>query len=1053
MAYFPFFINIEGQACLIAGGGTVALRKVEVLLEYGPHITVVAPEIDPKLRRMEAELADRTKSAEQKEGGSLTLLTRPFRMEDLEQKDFVVAATEDEELNRRISQVCRGRNIPVNVVDVKDECSFIFPSIVREGSLVVGISSGGGSPTVTQELKRKVRELIPEGYGRLVDDLGSWRDYVKEQVPEIEDRTAIFRKLTETGKENGFHLNRKLVDQVIGQVLGEREGQWSRTTVRIGTRKSALAIAQTELVANLMKAKFPGLQVELVMKQTVGDKILDKPLLEFGGKGVFVSEFEEALQRGDIDFAVHSAKDLPMELAEGLEIVGVPAREDVRDVVVTRKDSVLEEKISKRETIIVGTSSLRRKMQIELLADQLWGGAPAQCKNLRGNVLTRLEKLASGEYDAIILAAAGLNRLGELPEFGRFHFSYLGWMDMIPAGCQGILAVEGKKGNPVNRIAREISEESALLSFRLERRTLALMEAGCHEPIGVCSRLAGETLEAWAFYGGQESGGQESGSREHGGSPRRAHWKGSMEEWEAGAENLAADLKSPSRRQDLMGSVTLVGAGPGDPGLITVKGMEALRTCDTVVYDSLASEDLLREVKPDCRKINVGKRAGHHSKKQEEINEILIEEARMGRRVVRLKGGDPFVFGRGGEEVLALQKAGIPYEVISGVTSAVAALASAGIPITHRGVSRSFHVVTGHTKDNGIPEDVERLANVPGTLVFLMGLNHLGEIRDCLIRNGKAISTPAAVIQNGTLPEQRTVRGTLEDIQEKCEQAQIGSPAIIVVGEAAALHMEGTMKKPLAGIRIGMTGTPSFTRRLSAALQEKGGKAEPVYAMEIQAFRSSAAVKQCMEGLDAYTWAAFTSANGVRLFLDMVMESGKDLRALSKMKVAAVGPGTARELEKRGIRADYVPSEYCTRALAEGLAAILTEKDRLLIPRALRGSAELAHILEQAGISYSDVPIYDVCGEELAGEILKERLERLDYLVFASASGVTSFFDVLEKIDLGGGFPENVRLACIGDATAKALEGRGHRADVVAREFSIPGLTEGICRDCQRESL
>ncbi len=1040
MAYFPFFTDIEGQDCLIVGGGAVARRKVEVLLGYGPHITVVAPEISPEIRRLKEELADGEKSAVQMVEGSLNLLTRPFQMEDLAGRDFVVAATEDDGLNHKISQACRDHKIPVNVVDVKEECSFIFPSIVREGNLVVGISSGGGSPTITQELKRQVRELIPEGYGRLVDDLGSWRDYVKEQVPEIEDRIAIFRKLTEAGKENGCRLNRDLVDQVIGQVLGEREGQWSRTTVRIGTRKSALAIAQTELVADLMKARFPGLKVELVMKQTVGDKILDKPLLEFGGKGVFVSEFEEALQKGDIDFAVHSAKDLPMKLAEGLEIVGVPEREDVRDVIVTRKDSALEEKIRKQEGIIVGTSSLRRQMQIEYLAGDLWNGASVECRNLRGNVLTRLEKLASGEYDAIILAAAGLNRLGDLPELGQFNLSYLDWTDMIPAGCQGILAVEGRKGNPVNNIAREISEESALLSFRLERRVLALLEAGCHEPIGVCSRSDGENLEAWAFYGGSQESGEQ---------PRRSHWKGSGEEWEAGAEKLAADLKNQSPYSGRVGSVTLAGAGPGDPGLITVKSLAALRTCDTVVYDSLASEELLRETKPDCRKINVGKRAGHHSKKQEEINAILINEARMGRQVVRLKGGDPFVFGRGGEEILALQEAEIPYQVIPGVTSPVAALASAGIPITHRGISRSFHVVTGHTRDNGIPEDVEKLANVPGTLVFLMGLNHLGEICDCLIQNGKSRHTPAAVIQNGTLPEQRTVRGTLEDIQEKCEEAKIGSPAIIVVGEAAALHMEGTMKRPLDGVRIGMVGTPSFTRRLSAALQEKGGKAEPVYTMDVQAFPGSPAVRQCMEELDTYTWAAFTSANGVRLFFDMVMESGKDMRAFGRMKVAAVGPGTAKELEKRGIRADYIPLEYCTESLAEGLVKILKEHDRLLIPRALKGSLELARILEEAGISYSDIPVYDVCGKDTEREPLRERLSGLDYLIFASASGVNSFLDALEKAEPGREILDSIRLACIGDATAKALADRGKRASVTARKFSIDGLTEEICRDCK----
>ena len=232
-----------------------------------------------------------------------------------------------------------------------------------------------------------------------------------------------------------------------------------KQTVRIGTRKSELAVKQTCLAADRMKEETPGLEVELVLKQTTGDKILDKPLLEFGGKGVFVSEFEEALQKGEIDFAVHSAKDLPMELAEGLEIVGVPKRADIRDVVVTRMDGIIEEKAGKGEAIVVGTSSLRRKIQIEALGKKLWG-VPAVCENLRGNVQTRLNKLLEGQYDAIILAAAGLKRLEILTEADRetkvqipeknLCFHYLDWDEMIPAGCQGILAVEGRKGDEVN---------------------------------------------------------------------------------------------------------------------------------------------------------------------------------------------------------------------------------------------------------------------------------------------------------------------------------------------------------------------------------------------------------------------------------------------------------------------------------------------------------------------------------------------------------------------------------------------------------------------------
>ncbi len=567
-------------------------------------------------------------------------------------------------------------------------------------------------------------------------------------------------------------------------------------SVKIGTRKSELAVVQTRLVADRMKKETPGVEAELVLKQTVGDKILDKPLLAFGGKGVFVSEFEEALQRGELDFAVHSGKDLPMALADGLEIVGIPKRGDVRDVLVSRTDGELERKALCGETIVVGTSSLRRQIQMEIIGPKRWNGTAVKCENLRGNVQSRLKKLAEGQYDVIVLAAAGLQRLEiltkdesdqeatALSEDGGFRFTYLNWEEMIPAGCQGILAVEGRKGNPVNEIAEKITDRETALCFRLERRVLKLLNAGCHEPIGVCGRIFGEELMVRGIY-------QEGDS-----VPVYADWKGSINDWEQAANQVAEMLKGykgnngEQKTAETRGCVILAGAGPGDPGLITVKSVEALRSCDAVVYDSLASEDFLKEVKPECEKIYVGKRAGHHSMKQEEINRILVEQAKIGRRVVRLKGGDPFVFGRGGEEILELQKEGIPYEVIPGVTSAVAALASAGIPITHRGMSRSFHVMTGHTRENGLPEDLEQFGRLSGTLVFLMGLSHVKEICESLIAQGRLPETPAAVIQSGTLPQQKVVRGTLTDIHEKCKEAGIASPAIIAVGDVTALRME-----------------------------------------------------------------------------------------------------------------------------------------------------------------------------------------------------------------------------------------------------------------------
>lgn len=313
--------------------------------------------------------------------------------------------------------------------------------------------------------------------------------------------------------------------------------------IRIGTRKSDLSVAQTMLVADAMKAAFPDIQIELVCRSTVGDKILDQPLLAFGGKGVFVSEFEEALLRGEIDFAVHSAKDLPVELAQGLEIVGVLPRGDVRDVLVTVNRSRQEEMQPGRgegsgraaDPIRIGTSSLRRKLQIEALGEALWPGRTVSCGNLRGNVLTRLDKLEQGLYDGIILAAAGLERLDiQKKRPGRYQLHYLSAEEMIPAGGQGILAVEGRSGDAVNQIAQAVSDPAAREQLQAERLVLKLLESGCHEPVGVYCRREQDGLHLAGIY------------EKDGVCRREAVWEpereGSTSDWQRAAVRLADRL-------------------------------------------------------------------------------------------------------------------------------------------------------------------------------------------------------------------------------------------------------------------------------------------------------------------------------------------------------------------------------------------------------------------------------------------------------------------------------------------------------------------------------
>lgn len=412
-----------------------------------------------------------------------------------------------------------------------------------------------------------------------------------------------------------------------------------------------------------------------------------------------------------------------------------------------------------------------------------------------------------------------------------------------------------------------------------------------------------------------------------------------------------------------MGKVTLVGAGPGDAGLITVKGLKKLKTCDVVIYDRLSSDDLLKEVKEGCILVYVGKKPGAHSMKQEEINRVLVEYGRNYADVVRLKGGDSFVFGRGGEEILALEEAGIPYEVVPGITSSIAVPEQAGIPVTHRGIARSFHVITGHTM-NQLPtegerhltgeedtanamletgkltDDYETLAKLDGTLVFLMGLSNLEKIAERLLRYGKAPRTPAAVIANGTTPYEKTVRGTLSDIAKRAREADLASPVVIVIGETAALHFKMEHSGPVK--KYGMIGTARTMENFQQALQEAvsvqravelqgnetwdgqkaWGAAEviPLIEMQVCGTEHVAELEQEMEHIPDYDWILFTSKQAVESFFQTLQRKSVDIRNLAGCRFGVIGQGTGKALEVHGIRADFMPEQADAEAFARQLA-------------------------------------------------------------------------------------------------------------------------------------
>ena len=483
--------------------------------------------------------------------------------------------------------------------------------------------------------------------------------------------------------------------------------------------------------------------------------------------------------------------------------------------------------------------------------------------------------------------------------------------------------------------------------------------------------------------------------------------------------------------------VYLIGAGTGDSSLITVKGAEILKKCTTLIYDRLVSLELLMYVNPLCKIIYVGKEMGNHSVKQDEINRILVEEAERGGIVVRLKGGDPFVFSRGGEEVEALIENNIPYEVISGVTSAVAVPASVGIPVTHRAMSRSFHVITGHTADNvsSTSDNFKTLAKLEGTLVFLMGVSNLLKIVENLIKKGKSPATPVAVISNGNTSAQKSVRGTLGDIVKKVSQANITAPAVIVIGDVAGLHLTTEEKKRLSGKKIGISGTRSFYSRMSELLKDEGAETVPVNIVETEEI-NRAKVLDAMRDIEHYSWLCFTSPNGVEAFFDTIADENIDLRIFSKIKFAVIGSSTAEMLKKRGFTADLMPTVFTGTALGEEMRKNIPTSERILILRSKRSFAAITDILDFNRNKYEELDIYNTFSNKELTEELTNNIPKLDMMVFASPYSVKSYFDIKNPYRL----VRSSKLVAIGATTKEMLEKYDVGDILIPEKYTAEGI-------------
>ena len=779
------------------------------------------------------------------------------------------------------------------------------------------------------------------------------------------------------------------------------------TRIRIGTRGSKLALWQAEETARHLTAA--GYAPELVIVKTTGDKRTDVSLASIGGKGLFIKELEEALERGEIDIAVHSLKDVPSIIPDHFVLAGFLDRGDPRDAWVHPEHKPLAEL---PRGSVIGSSSPRRKAQLLELYPHL------RVEDIRGNVDTRIDKARRGEFAGVVLASAGLTRLGRADEIT----SYFSVDEMIPAAGQGIVAIECLGTSEAARAAaRAINHPPSETAALRERGVLQKFgtRLDCYSEIAVHATADGEIR---AYF---------SGVRTRGTTVDEVY------------DELSSPGSARTGRPHSTGRVYLVGAGPGDVRLLTLRAAELLGTADLVALDALVSRDIAALIPKSTEVVYVGKRAAAHTLPQERINQLLIDEAKKGRTVVRLKGGDPFVFGRGGEEAEELVAAGVPIEIVPGISSSIAGPAYAGIPVTHRAYATSVTLVTAHEADSGSTGiKWPALAQLDGTIVFMMGFANLPAIVRKLIEHGMPADRGCAVVSKATRYDQRSVAGTLRNIELLVKEANLETPALIVVGDVVKLResINWFETRPLFGRKVVVTRAREQASELKRLLEDSGADVLQFPSIEI-------APPLTFDSLDVavdqqFDWLVFTSSNGVRFFFDRLFAKGKDVRALASTKIAAVGQSTANDLRARGLEPDLVPERFISTELLP-LLADDQRGIRTAVIRAEEGRNELIDELRRRGGDVHLAVAYRTVAVDEGIDELRASLDQIDVVTFTSASTVDNFFGKLTAEERRK-LMERAMMVSIGETTSAAIRRFGKEPDVVAEKATIPAVHDAV---------
>lgn len=804
-------------------------------------------------------------------------------------------------------------------------------------------------------------------------------------------------------------------------------------TIKVGTRGSALALTQTKQTIEALSKACSDYAFELVVIKTKGDLNQTTALDKFGDKGIFVTEIEDQLLSGDIDIAVHSMKDMPSVVTEGLAYANPPQRQDPRDVLITQ--TPIKNIMDLPVGAVIGTGSKRRAYQLKHRRPDL------HFIPIRGNVDTRLKKLETENLDGVILAAAGLKRLGldaTIPNLYEIPVEV-----MLPAPAQGTLALQYRADDmAIQTLLEKIADEVTGICATAERSFMKYIEGGCHAPMGAIATLDDhQNVTLKAVFGDPEG--------------QKLYFStkmGPLSEAEALGKACAMAILSEMKQN---GFVTLLGAGPGDMGLMTLKGFEAIKTCDAIVYDRLANPTLLSYVPKHAEKYYVGKTSGNHFYTQDETNQLLVTLAKQGKTVVRLKGGDPYVFGRGGEEGEVLRSEGIAFEVVPGISSSIAGLNYAGIPITHRDFTSSFHVFTAHFKNEESSLDFKTISALSGTLVFLMGIANMHLIAKKLMENGKNPQTPVAMISKATTYKQKTFISTLEKTATDLPNDMALSPALFVVGEVVTLRdtLNWFETKPLFGTSTLVTRSLMQASKLEAQINQKGGRTLSLPLLEIKPRRIEAELSSVL--LDSsinHIW--FTSENAVHTFMETLFALGNDIRNLSQYQFLAIGNGTANVLKTYGIIADFIPENFTQDGIIAYMSSRLKDSDHVLLPLGNLANPKLGDWVNgicqcTTLITYDTMTLeHDV---EVIEQIKTELKEQPFILPFTSSSTASHFHDFCEKHSIV--LHEDSKIYAIGPTTESTLLELGYTVNATSEQHNIDGLVTLITKEHAHETL